>query len=159
MPESKIRSQVIAGSFVAYGVGCVAINILTIWVRDSNTLVTIAAFLVIATTVPSYFSFFETPEYLYSSGKYTELVDCLTRIGRYNDKHVSKKDFLKMVLMENYTEEVERLDIVVRKMSCRRKPVIQRRKIGPDGKLVGNKELKKNSKSTIKILKSISERR
>ena len=58
---TKVRSMLIAGCFLSYGVGCILINLVTIWIKDSDWLMILAAGMIIITTIPSFFSYWESP--------------------------------------------------------------------------------------------------
>lgn len=65
---TKIRSTLISGSFVAYGFGCIAINIITFYILNVEYLVLLACGMVVVTVYPSFISYFESPMWLAGKG-------------------------------------------------------------------------------------------
>jgi len=103
-----MRSTLISGCFVAYGIGCIALNTVTLFVKSANWLAATATFLVYATTIPSFFSYKETPKYLYNSGQFSELMDNLYQIAKRNGKNITKSEFYEEFMeKEEYNQLVE----------------------------------------------------
>ena len=82
--DSKLRSSLISLCFLAYSLGCVAFNGLAYISTNPNFLgLTTACFLICSVT-PAFFSYRETPHFLYKKGKISELFDTLTSIYKTN---------------------------------------------------------------------------
>ena len=117
MPETKLRSSLIAGSFVAYGLGSLAINIVTLWIPGVSWIVYIAGFLIYISTIPGFFSYTETPKYLHRKGKLTELIDSLYSIAKFNKKsNITEFDFYE-AFVDRQTYEIiknNKIEIEVR---------------------------------------------
>lgn len=91
VPTTKLRSNLISGCFLAYGIGCVVLNLVTFKIKSADNLILVACCLVAVTVIPSFFSFYETPKYLYNAGKFTQLMESLTSIARINGKNLAEK--------------------------------------------------------------------
>lgn len=107
MPDTKLRSNLVSGCFLSYGIGCIVINIVTIWVDDCDVLVNIAAFLVVITIIPSFFSFYETPQFLYHTGRFNDLVRCLWKIGRYNRRGLTQEEIGSFLIGDDHWQNVK----------------------------------------------------
>ena len=81
---TSIRSTLISGSFVAYGLGCIAINIITFYILNVENLVLLACGMVVVTVYPSFSSYFESPMWLAGKGKFTRLMTTFVNIKRKN---------------------------------------------------------------------------
>ena len=90
MSTTKLRSTLIAGCFLSYGIGCIAINLTTYYVDKAQWLVILASVLVIGTVVPSYFSYFESPMWLVGKGKFTEAMRTFAGIKLKNFEQTNK---------------------------------------------------------------------
>ncbi len=83
--ETKLRSSLISMCFLAYSLGCIAFNGIAYISTNPNFLgLTTACFLICSVT-PSFFSYRETPHFLYKKGKISELFDTLMSIYRTNN--------------------------------------------------------------------------
>jgi hypothetical protein len=105
VPETKLRSTLISGCFVAYGIGCIVLNSTTLFLKSANWLAASATALVYLTILPSFFSFHETPKYLYNKGRLSELMENLYRIGKTNKKNIPRSRFYKSFMSEEEFEE------------------------------------------------------
>lgn len=110
-----MRSTLIAGCFMAYGVGCIVLNIVTIFVRSADLLAFSATVLLYLACLPSFFTYHETPRFLHKSGLLTRLGRNLTRIGKMNKKKLTEYDFYSEFISKEefvYIKE-KKLDIIL----------------------------------------------
>lgn len=63
--DTPIRSTATTGCFLAYGLGSVAINVVSLFVKNSDTLMESCFGLIVISVVPCYLLVKETPKYLY----------------------------------------------------------------------------------------------
>ena len=69
MPSTSIRSTSITGSFLAYGLGCVAINLGAMLMHSAVEMMFSALIIIMIATTPTYFNVRETPKYLLKKGE------------------------------------------------------------------------------------------
>lgn len=79
-----MRSTLIAGCFLAYGIGCIVINIVTFYISSAQWLIFTASVLVIVTVLPSFVSYYESPFWLVGKGRFTETIEVLGGIKKMN---------------------------------------------------------------------------
>lgn len=103
VPETKMRSTLISGCFVAYGIGCVVLNFLAIYIKSADGLAITASVLLYLSCIPSFFSYHETPRYLHKTGQFSRLIRNLVRISKANRKVISSDEF---------SEDFDGLDIL-----------------------------------------------
>jgi len=87
-----MRSTLISGCFLAYGIGCIFINLLTLYIRSADSLSLFATFIVSLTIAPSFFSYVESPKWLQKKGRVSQLIKSLAYISKTNGSHLSEKD-------------------------------------------------------------------
>lgn len=98
-----MRSTLISGCFVAYGIGCIALNIVTMFVRTADNLILTSAIMVYLSCIPPLFSYHETPKYLLRTGKLTRLVQNLIVIGKANGNKIGEEEiYLEFVSEDDY---------------------------------------------------------
>lgn len=114
--STTLRSVLIAGCFFAYGLGCIAVNIVTIWVDSATQLIFIAGSGVIISVLPSFFTFFETPQFLLKKGRFNELIDCLTSIAKINGKGLDKEEFYLQFIDKDEISLVKDEEVRVKKI-------------------------------------------
>jgi hypothetical protein len=90
-----MRSNLISGCFLAYGFGNIAINLVTLVIRSAQPLAYAALALVCVSIIPSFFSYVETPKFLYKSGRLSGLIESLAIMSRKNEKNITREDLLK----------------------------------------------------------------
>jgi len=99
LDSTMLRSILIGGSFLAYGLGCIALNIVTLWVNEANHLLYIASAMLVLTVSPSFFSYYETPGFLHQKGEATLLIRTLKGISNFNKKHeIDINHFEKLIV-------------------------------------------------------------
>lgn len=94
-PETKLKSTLISGCFFAYGLGCIVINVLTLFIRSANALSLFALIIICFTITPSFFSFVESPKWLQKQGRVTDLVNALVYIGKRNGNPLTEKEIFE----------------------------------------------------------------
>ena len=90
--STKMRSTLISGCFLAYGLGCLFINIVTYWIRGADALAIFALFIVFFAIVPAFFSYAESPKFLQKKGMVSAMISSLAYIARVNRTAVFEKD-------------------------------------------------------------------
>lgn len=65
---------------MAYGLGCIAINIITFYILNVEYLVLLACGMVVVTVYPSFISYFESPMWLGGKGHFTRLMQTFVSI-------------------------------------------------------------------------------
>ena len=114
VPETKLRSSLIAGSFVAYGLGSLSINVVTLWIPGVNWIVYIAGFLIYLSTIPGFFSYEETPKYLHRHGNLTEMIESLHSIAKFNKKkNITEFDFYEPFVDRQTYEVIKSKKIMI----------------------------------------------
>jgi len=94
--QTKIRSNLVSAYFVAYGLGSILVNVITLYLRSSDSLARLCWISVTCAVLPSFVSFVETPKFQYKAGKLTGLVFVLERISGFNKKDVSRSDWIEL---------------------------------------------------------------
>ena len=84
MPSTRIRSASITGSFLAYGLGCVFINLVAMYMNSAVELMFSSLILIMIATTPTYFNVQETPKYLLKKGQISDLVNGIYALARFN---------------------------------------------------------------------------
>ena len=97
MKETKIRSNLVSGYFVAYGLGSILVNVITLYLRSSDSLARLCWISVSCAVLPSFVSFVETPRFQYKAGKLTGLIYVLERIAGFNKMASKREDFAEML--------------------------------------------------------------
>lgn len=97
MKETKLRSNLVSGYFVAYGLGSILVNVITLYLRSSDSLARLCWICVSCAVLPSFVSFLETPRFQYKAGKLTGLVYVLERIAKFNKMESKREDFAEML--------------------------------------------------------------
>jgi len=110
VPTTKIRSILISGCFLSYGIGSIVINIVTLYINRADFLIALASVLVLCTVAPTFCSFYETPLFLHNTGQYTRLLDTLESISRMNGKWVTRYEFLDQMITEDEFNLIQRLE-------------------------------------------------
>lgn len=77
--------------------------------KTADHLIFVACCLVFVTVLPSFFSFYETPKFLYNAGKFTQLVEVMTAIARINGKKLLEKKHFAVEIIGDY-ESYELID-------------------------------------------------
>ena len=115
LSTTKLRSTLITGCFLAYGIGTVFINILTLYIRSAGHLMVFALVVIFLASFPSFFSYYESPRYLHKSGKLQKLIKVLHKISVRNEKGLEEHDFFAPTLgtITDY-EAISELTIVVK---------------------------------------------
>lgn len=93
-----MRSTLIGGCFLSYGIGCILVNFITIYVKSADVLIFVCGGLIILSIIPSFFSYYETPQFLYQKGRVTELFDTLEGIASFNGKNLQKGYFMRQLV-------------------------------------------------------------
>ena len=68
------------------------INVITLYVRSANSLSLMALIVVCFTISPSFFSYVESPKWLYKKGLLTRLINSLEFISKRNNSGLTSKD-------------------------------------------------------------------
>ncbi len=89
----------ISGCFLAYGFGGIALNVITLWLRDANYLALLTMVITGLAVVPSFVSYVETPRYQYKAGKLSGLIFVLGKMAKRN-----KKPITKLQLLDQFTD-------------------------------------------------------
>lgn len=86
--QTKLRSSLVSISFLAYALGCVALNGIAYITMNPQYLMLFTAFFLCCSVLPAFWTYYETPYYLFKRGKVTELFTTLMAIYKYNQgKH------------------------------------------------------------------------
>ena len=89
---------------------------MTIWIKDSDWLMILAAGMIIITTIPSFFSYWESPEYLFKKGYITELFSTLREIGEFNGNFIEEDFFMKQLIDTEYLPVLEGRNIRIKEI-------------------------------------------
>lgn len=130
MESTKLRSTLSSSFLTIYGLGCVLVNVLTLYLRDGVILSIFALSLSAIITIPSFFYLVESPKWLYENGKFNELFSCLEFISTVNKTNFDKKKLLGSVLDdgESLINKFEGFDIkvnVIRKETGKGKSILK----------------------------------
>ena len=93
-----MRSWLIAASFSAFGIGYIFINVVTLFIRKSETLLIFSIFALLPAIVPSFFCIFETPRWLYKEGNVDRLGKALIAVSRSNKTGFEYREFMEQVI-------------------------------------------------------------
>lgn len=90
----------ITGCFLAYGIGTIAINVLTLWYNNPVFLSVFSAILAICCTLPSLYCFLESPKYLMRKGEFSKMVEVLSKMAEANrtEYYVNEETILSRFL-------------------------------------------------------------
>ena len=84
VPETQMRSTLITGCFMAYGLGSIFINLITLVIRGADLLALFSTALIFFSMVPTALMFVETPKFLFKSGRVVAMVKSLSFIASMN---------------------------------------------------------------------------
>ena len=115
MIDTPLRSTLISGCFLAYGVGCILINLVTIsWIRSADSVSIFATILVVFTCTPSFFTFVETPKFLQKKGKVTQMIKSLKYISDVNKTEIDEEALIiPLVGTEENYELIKDKEVVI----------------------------------------------
>lgn len=86
--QTKLRSSLVSISFLAYALGCIALNGIAYLTMNPHYLMLFTAGFLCCSVLPAFWTYYETPYFLYKKGRVSELFTTLMAIYRYNQgKH------------------------------------------------------------------------
>jgi MFS family permease len=98
--QTKLRSSLVSISFLAYALGCVALNAIAYITMNPHYLMLFTAGFLCCSVAPAFWTYYETPYYLYKKGRISELFRTLMDIYKYNQGKHGVDDTL-MISVEN----------------------------------------------------------
>lgn len=94
---TKLRSTLVSGCFFAFALGCIFINIVTLFIKDGQSLANFAFVLTSIVMLGSFFCYAESPKWLYNKGKFDGLIKSLVFISSRNGTNFKKRDFYNLL--------------------------------------------------------------
>ena len=115
----------IAGAFSAYGLGNIFINLVTLVIRDSQTLVVFSIIALLTAFIPSFFSTIESPQWLYKDKNVNRLGKSLVAVSKRNKTGLKKREFMEQVVGDSdfNSEDLEKTKIRVKILRTDKKSV------------------------------------
>jgi hypothetical protein len=68
------------------------VNIIALFIRNAESLSLFATFIVCFTVTPSFFSYVESPKFLFKKGKLTQLLKAMAYISKMNNTGLTEKE-------------------------------------------------------------------
>ena len=125
MPTTKLRSWLIAAAFTSYGLGNILINLVTLVIRDSQTLVNFSIIFLLPAVIPAFFYTIESPQWLYKDGRVNSFGKSLVAVSKRNKTGLKKREFMEQVVGDSdfNSEDLENTKIRVKILMTDKKSV------------------------------------
>lgn len=130
VPNTKIRSSLVAGSFAAYGLGTVFINAINIVVKTSYGMAFVGFVSIFVTWIIPLIFIAESPKWLYIKGKFSRFMNVSVFISKLNKTGMKKNQFLNL-----FIDPIEKDREFVQEMGKITIEDMKRSKISPTKKL------------------------
>ena len=116
MPRTKLRSYLISACFMAYGLGNIFINVITLYIRTSQGIMWFSTLVLLLAIIPAFFYTVESPQFLFKKGKINKLGRSLVQISKKNKKDFTIRDFMEEIIgQSNFSmDEVENCKISIK---------------------------------------------
>ena len=101
MPETKLRSRLISACFMAYGLGNLLINIVTLYIRSAKSLVIFSFIVLFICLLPVFFYITRSPQFLFSKGRVSQLCETLVYVSKQNKTDLTQREFYEELIGES----------------------------------------------------------
>ena len=101
MPSTKLRSQLVGWTMIAFSGGWVVIDLVSFKIQTADNLIKFTAISIALCMLPLFFLLVESPMFLYKRGQVLKLIKYLTKIAQKNKKTENNEDhFKKLIYLE-----------------------------------------------------------